>query len=110
MALIGDAGLDMCLAEIPAAVQNGSAITIVVANNRTMAIERNRMIKEGLTPHGVDRLAPSYASFAELCGGKGFYVSDPVKLEDTIKEAVKLENLAVVEIETAAVMIETTKL
>jgi len=110
VALIGDAGLDMCLAEIPAAVQNGSAITIVVANNRTMAIERNRMIKEGLTPHGVDRLAPSYASFAELCGGKGFYVSDPVKLEDTIKEAVKSENLTVVEIETAAVMIETTKL
>lgn len=112
LAYTGDAGLDMCLAEIPAAIQTGTPITIVVANNHTMAIERNRMLREGLVPEGVNRLAPhsSYASFAELCGGKGYYVDDPAKVEAAIASAVKSEKLTVIEVETAAVTVETSKL
>jgi len=110
LAYTGDAGLDMCLTEIPAAIQTGAPITIVVANNHTMAIERNRMLREGLAPEGVNRLAPSYASFAELCGGQGYHVNDPAKVEAAIAKAVKSGTLTVVEVETAAVTVDTNRL
>lgn len=110
VALIGDAGLNMCLSEIAAAVQGNVPIVVIVANNSAMAIEMNRMIKAGLKPAGVECLNPGFAGFAEICGAKGWHITRPEQIEAALAEAMASDRPAVIEIATDPVMVPTTTL
>ena len=48
---------------------------------------------------------PSFAAYAELCGGKGIRVTDAADLEDALREAIAHEGPALVEVVTDAELV-----
>jgi thiamine pyrophosphate-dependent acetolactate synthase large subunit-like protein len=48
---------------------------------------------------------PSFAAFANLCGGKGFRVTQPDQIESTLSEALAHDGPSLVEITTDAELV-----
>lgn len=88
MALVGDGGLAMNMADFLTAVKYNIDITVVVMNNGTLAMEKNKMLAGGLVPEGTSLHNPDFAGFAECCGGRGYRIQQTDELKDKLREAL----------------------
>ncbi|HEX9856142.1 MAG TPA: thiamine pyrophosphate-binding protein [Acidimicrobiia bacterium] len=88
VSISGDGGLGQYLAEFTTAVKYGMEITHVVLNNDELAkISREQV--GALRPVWQTSLVnPDFGKFAELCGGRGFTVTDATDLGDALREAL----------------------
>jgi acetolactate synthase-1/2/3 large subunit/sulfoacetaldehyde acetyltransferase len=101
VSISGDGGFGMTLAEISTAVQHGLNTVAVVFDNGCWGAEKayqkdfynGRFI-------GSDIISPPYDQVAELCGAKGYAVSQPGELADAVAEALKDDAPAVVHAKT----------
>ena len=109
VAFVGDGGFSMTMAELLTAVSLGAAVTVVVLNNRSLAMEENEMKRLGLTPHGVRLDNPDFAAYAALCGARGRRVESPGELKGALEwalaEASQRGRTALVDVVTAPVPI-----
>lgn len=109
VAVVGDGGLGMTLAELTTAVQHRLAVTVVVFNNRSLGMEENAMEKQAMPVYGVKLHNPSFARYAELCGAAGIHVDSPGDLDAGIERALwhagQESRTAVVDIATSPVMV-----
>ncbi len=109
VAVVGDGGLGMTLAELTTAVQQRLPVTVVVFNNRSLGMEENAMEREAMPVYGVKLHNPSFARYAELCGAAGIHVDSPGELEGAIERALwhaaEESRPAVVDVATAPVMV-----
>ncbi len=101
LALVGDGGFLMSMAEILTAVKYRLPVTVIVANNHQYSLETQRMQAQGMTPLGNDILTPDFAVFAGSCGAQGFRLTDPARLEATLGEAFNCGQPAVVDVQVA---------
>lgn len=98
VALTGDGGFGQYMAELLTAVKYGMNITHVLLNNQ----ELGKITKEQETHHfpvwetGLHN--PNFAQYAEICGAKGFRVSDLSELDEAVQEALAYDGPALVEI------------
>jgi pyruvate oxidase len=51
---------------------------------------------------GTGLLNPDFAAYADACGGKGIRVSRPEELEPAIRQAMALDTVVIVDVETDA--------
>ncbi len=96
----GDGGFGQYLGEFTTAVKYGMNITHVLLNNSQLG-KISKEQRAGEWPVWETSLHnPSFAAYANLCGGKGFKVKDPAKLSDAFEEALATPGTTLVEILT----------
>ncbi len=96
----GDGGFGQYLGEFTTAVKYGMNITHVLLNNSQLG-KISKEQRAGEWPVWETSLRnPSFAAYANLCGGKGFNVKDPAKLSDVLEEALATSGTTLVEILT----------
>lgn len=88
VALAGDGGLTMMLGELLTLVQNKLPVKVIVYNNSELGFIRYEAELDKMEPYQVVLQNPDFASMAETMGIKGFKVSSPEGLEQTLKDAL----------------------
>ncbi|TYO96184.1 thiamine pyrophosphate-binding protein [Desulfallas thermosapovorans] len=110
IALVGDGGLAMNMADFVTAVKYNLGITVIVMNNCSLSMEKNKMLAGGLNPKGTSLLNPDFAKFAECCGGKGYKVEHADKLNDVLQVAINSDIPAIVDVQVASLAVPGTAL
>lgn len=88
VALAGDGGFSMLMADFLTAVKYRLPITVVVFNNARLGLIQFEQEVQGFPDFQTELHNPDFAAFAELCGGRGISVSDPGSLESALETAL----------------------
>jgi pyruvate oxidase len=102
IALLGDGGLTMSMGELIVAKERGIAVKVIVFNNKSLAMEKNKMIVSGLSQTGTNILNPDFNQVALACGWESYKVKNIRDLDDTIKKALESNRPALVDVEVDA--------
>jgi pyruvate dehydrogenase (quinone)/pyruvate oxidase len=98
VALVGDGGLSMLMAELATAAKYGLNVKIVVLKNNSLGqIKWEQMAFLGNPEFGCDLHPIDYAAVARACGIAGFTVSEPGRCGDVLREAFATIGPALVE-------------
>jgi pyruvate dehydrogenase (quinone)/pyruvate oxidase len=98
VALVGDGGFSMLMAELMTCVKYRLPVKIVVLNNQSLAYIRwEQMLYQGNPEFGVDIQAMDYAAFARSCGARGLRLEDPGDCERVLREALAADGPVVVD-------------
>lgn len=97
IALAGDGGFNMLMGDFLTAVRYELPIKIVIFNNRKIGLIKAEQEVDGYPEQNTDLHNPDYAALAEAMGGRGFTATEPVTLEDTLREALDWEGPAIVD-------------
>jgi thiamine pyrophosphate-dependent acetolactate synthase large subunit-like protein/nitrite reductase/ring-hydroxylating ferredoxin subunit len=101
----GDGGFGQYMGDFTTAVKYNMDITHVLLNNSELG-KISKEQRAGEWPvWETDLHNPSFAAFANLCGGKGFRVSDLDQVEATLGEALAHGGPSLVEITTDAELV-----
>jgi pyruvate dehydrogenase (quinone) len=100
IALQGDGGFAMLMAEFSTACRYGLPITVVINNNNALGQILWEQMVLGYPEHGVrfGDPQPDYAAWARACGGFGEQVSKPGDLHTTLAEALAYPGPALVDV------------
>jgi pyruvate dehydrogenase (quinone) len=89
VALVGDGGLSMLMAELSTAVKYDLPIKIVVIKNNTLGqIKWEQMVFLGNPEYGVDLHPIDFVKVAEACGATGVQIEDPSQCGAAIRDAL----------------------
>lgn len=89
IAMCGDGGFAMLMADFATAVKYELPIKVFVFNNSMLGmIKAEQEIFAGHPEYQTDLHNPDYAAFAIACGGAGYTVKEFVELEQTIVTAM----------------------
>jgi pyruvate dehydrogenase (quinone)/pyruvate oxidase len=98
VALVGDGGLSMLMAELATAAKYGLNIKIVVLKNNSLGqIKWEQMAFLGNPEFGCELHPIDYVAVARACGIAGFTVSEPDRCGDVLREAFATIGPALVE-------------
>ena len=98
VALVGDGGISMLMADISTAVRYKLPVKIVVVSNGTLGqIKWEQMVMDGTPEFGCDLQRIDYAMVAEACGARGYHVEDPTKLGEVFDAALAWDGPVVVD-------------
>ncbi|WP_331711554.1 thiamine pyrophosphate-dependent enzyme [Bhargavaea cecembensis] len=109
VAIVGDGGLQMVLADLMTAIRYGLDITVVVLNNESLQMEKDKIDVMGTRDIGTDLTNPDFVKLAEACGWKAFRPESDTEIESVLEEALNTGNPSLVDIETAQVFFPETK-
>lgn len=98
IAIAGDGGFAMLMADFVTAVKYDLPITCVVFNNKKLGFIALEQEAKGLPEHSIDLLNPDFVQFAEACGGAGFKVDKAGDLAGVYEQAIASRKPAVVEV------------
>jgi pyruvate oxidase len=104
VALVGDGGFSMTMMELSTVVRYGVPIVVVIVNNQSLAMEKNKMLDSGMQPFGVDLTNPNFFDLARSFGIKAIRVEREDELVPALEEALKLNQPAVLEVLTSDIM------
>ena len=110
LAVVGDGGVMQTLMEFQTAVQLGLPIIVLVMNNGSYAMEKNRMETAGLQTLGSMLANPDFAKIAEACGGVGRKVQTPQQLEQELRSALEQRKPCILDVHIQAAVVPHTKL
>ena len=110
IALVGDGGFSMTMAEFMTAVKYSIPVTVVVFNNGCLATEKNKMLAGGLNPAGTSLHNTDFAAYAVSCGGVGIKVSAVADLETALREAMDCGRPALVDVMVDSIPVPGTAL
>ena len=98
--MCGDGGFGMLMQEFATSIQHGLPVKVFVFNNRGWGLVHLEM-EEAAMPafkEGVGMRNPDFAMFAEACGGRGYRVTQPQALRETIAQALAQPGAVVVDV------------
>lgn len=98
----GDGGFLYTSQEINTAVRHGIPLVSIVLNNRCHGAEKyqqQRFFDQRYI--GVDLVNPRFDRLAEVYGARGFYVTRPDEIADTVAAALAVDGPSVIEIPVA---------
>ncbi|MFS0688005.1 thiamine pyrophosphate-dependent enzyme [Sporosarcina sp. 179-K 8C2 HS] len=101
VAIVGDGGLQMTLADLTTATRYGLDITVIVLNNGSLQMERDKIKVMDKKEVGVDLTNPDFIKIAEACGWNGFHVATDQELESVLESALKTKAPTLVDIQTS---------
>lgn len=110
VSVAGDGGVAYSIMELVTAVSYKLPLTLIIMNNQCYAMEKNRMIVEGLSTLGSQIPNPDYAALAKACGAEAVRVSKPEELESSIRHALSARTTSVVEIMCSDPILPHTKI
>jgi Thiamine pyrophosphate-requiring enzymes [acetolactate synthase, pyruvate dehydrogenase (cytochrome), glyoxylate carboligase, phosphonopyruvate decarboxylase] len=85
--ITGDGGLGMVLADLVTAARYRLPITVIVFNNGTLQMERDKMTMEGLRPEGTNLSNPDFAKVAEACGWRSYRIETAEQMEQALAQS-----------------------
>jgi pyruvate dehydrogenase (quinone) len=98
VAIVGDGGLSMSLAELATCVRYRLPITIVVINNSSLAqIKWDQMMFLGNPEYGCDLQPVDFATVAQGFGVRGFRLEDPAECGAILDAALAHDGPALVD-------------
>ena len=99
IAFIGDGGFSMLMAEFLTAVKYQLPIVVVIIKNNVLGqIKWEQIVFLGNPQYGVELHNPSFAKYADICGGVGFSVEQPAQIKPALREAMVCGKPAIVEV------------
>lgn len=108
VAVAGDGGAVQTLLEFQTAVEQGLPITVLIINNGAYAMEKNRMLAEGMNTLGSVIRNPDFAAVAKALGGYGRRVEDRNGLREALTEAQKSPQPVLIEVMTTDTVVPHT--
>lgn len=97
VAVVGDGGFAMLMAELTTAVQNSLPVKIVVLKNNSLSEVRFEQQELGNPPYGCDLGPIDFVAFAKACGADGFRCASPAEVRPALTAALQSPKAAVVE-------------
>ncbi|MGA7329919.1 MAG: thiamine pyrophosphate-dependent enzyme [Rhodomicrobium sp.] len=98
VAFVGDGGLTMLMGEIATCVKYNLDVKIVVIRNDTLGqIKWEQMVFLGNPEFGCDLQPIDFAGIARACGAKAFFIDDPQKCAETLRQALSTPGPVLVE-------------
>lgn len=105
ISISGDGGFGQYMGDFTTAVKYNMDITHVLLNNGELG-KISKEQRAGEWPvWETDLHNPSFAAFANLCGGKGFRVTKSDQIETTLSDALAYSGPSLIEIDTDADLI-----
>jgi pyruvate dehydrogenase (quinone) len=100
IAMCGDGGFAMLLQEFVTSAQHGLPIKVFVFNNSGWGLVHLEMEESALPAfrQGAVFKNPDFAMFAQACGAKGFRVTQPQALRDTVAQALATPGPVIVDV------------
>ncbi|RZK30289.1 MAG: pyruvate oxidase, partial [Hymenobacter sp.] len=98
VALVGDGGFAMLMAELSTAVRYKLPIKVFIFSNRAYGqIKWEQIVMEGNPEYGVDLPPIDFAKYAEACGATGFTLTETKDAEQVIRQALAHDGPVVVD-------------
>lgn len=104
VAVAGDGGFAMTMAEFATAAGLELPVIAVVMNNQSLAHEGHLQVQAGLKPAGVRLHNIDFAQVARACGGDGYRVDSEAGLERALSVALKSRRPAIIDVVTQRLM------
>jgi pyruvate dehydrogenase (quinone) len=100
IAMCGDGGFAMLMQEFITSAQHGLPVKVFVFNNSGWGLVHLEMEEAGLPvfTKGATFKNPDFAMFAQACGARGFRVTRPDALRDTVAQALAVPGPAIVDV------------
>ena len=97
--IAGEASIQMCIQELSTAVQYKLPIKVFILNNEYMGMVRQwqQLLHGSRYSSSYSESLPDFVKLAEAYGATGFRVSDPAKLDETIKAMVETPGPVIVD-------------
>jgi len=98
IAVIGDGGFAMLMAELSTAVTNALPIKIILLNNGSLAeVKFEQLVEIGNPEYGCALPPIDFVAFARACGADGFRCARPEEVRPAIQAALSSPRAALVE-------------
>jgi thiamine pyrophosphate-dependent acetolactate synthase large subunit-like protein/rubredoxin len=94
----GDGGFGMLMADFTTAVRERLAVKVVVFDDGRLKNISKEQMRDGYPEFGISFPNPDFAAFAASCGGEGFRVADPAKLDPALKAAFRSDKPCIVDV------------
>jgi thiamine pyrophosphate-dependent acetolactate synthase large subunit-like protein len=88
IALCGDGGFGMTMADFITAVKYDLPIVVIIFNNSKFAFVELEMQAAGYPRFATDLANPDFAQYAVICGGEGVRVTRPEEVRPAIERAL----------------------
>jgi pyruvate oxidase len=99
IALCGDGGFAMLMCDFATAVKYNLPIKVFIFNNGKLGlIQMEQEARSGNPEYQTDLLNPDYAAFANICGGKGYTISNASELESVVREALASDQPSIINV------------
>lgn len=99
VALLGDGGMGMTLAEIETAVREGAHIVAIVFDNEQYGMIKAHQVREGSpTAPGTDLGPIDFAAAARACGARGVRVDTDAGFEPALRTALAASGPTVIQL------------
>jgi len=97
VAVVGDGGFAMLMAELTTAVANKLAVKIVILKNNSLAEVKFEQKEIGNPEYGCALAPIDFVAFAKACGAAGFRCERPEEVRGAIQAALNSPGPAIVE-------------
>jgi len=97
VAVVGDGGFAMLMAELSTAVAQDLPVKIILLKNNSLAEVKFEQKEIGNPEYGCDLPPIDFVAFAKACGADGFRCERPDEVRPAITAALKSSKPAVVE-------------
>ena len=97
VAIVGDGGFAMLMAEMTTAVQHNLPIKIIVLKNDSLAEVKFEQMELGNPSFGCDLAPIDFVAFARACGADGYRCERPEEIRPAIQAALRSPRPALVE-------------
>lgn len=97
VAIVGDGGFAMLMAELTTAVANNLPVKVVVLKNNSLAEVKFEQREIGNPEYGCTLPPIDFVAFAKACGAEGYHCDNADNIRPTIKAALKSPRAALVE-------------
>ncbi len=98
VAIVGDGGLQMNLAELMTVAEQKLAFPVIVLNNGTLGLEEWKMLQNDMTPFATRMQNPDFTRLAEAFGIAARTVSNAHELDDVLQEAFSADQAMLVNV------------
>ncbi len=98
IAVAGDGGFAMLMADFATAVKYKLPITCVILNNSKLGFIALEQEAKGLPEHSIELHNPDFVKFAEACGGLGRRVDNPKDLKDAYEFAIASDKPVIIDV------------
>ncbi len=99
IAFVGDGGFTMLMGEFLTAVKYNLPIVVIIIKNNTLGqIKWEQIVFLGNPEYGCELHNPSFAKFADACGGLGWTVEKPEEIRPTLERALASNKPSLIEV------------
>jgi len=97
VAVVGDGGFAMLMAELSTAVANNLPIKIILLKNNSLAEVKFEQAEIGNPEYGCELPPIDFVAFAKACGADAFHCERPNEVRPAISAALRSPRAALVE-------------